>query len=276
MPFPLKRKAVVWLAAIIVAVNGFFPAVWIFLTSLKTETELIQAPITYLPQAPTLANYETAFTAQPILRFMFNSFVVASLSTALCVLVSALAAYALTRLRLPYRNLIMSILLAVAMFPLISLMVPLFKLMRELGLLNTYLALILPYAVLSLPVCTLVLASFFQDIPPDLEAAAMVDGCSRVGALFRIVVPLSAPGVFTAAILAFVNAWDEFLLALTLMNRVNMRTLSVGITLYQGEFAFPWPLISAALIIAIVPICILIAVFQERVVGGLTSGGVKG
>jgi multiple sugar transport system permease protein len=206
---------------------------------------------------------------------MLNSLVVASLSTVLCVLTGALAAYALTRLRMPHRNLIMSLLLAVAMFPLISLMVPLFKLMRELSLLNTYLALVLPYAVLSLPVCTLVMASFFQDIPADLEAAAMVDGCSRVGALFRIVMPLSAPGVFTAAILAFVNAWDEFLLALTMMNRVSMRTLSVGITLYQGEFAFPWPLISAALIIAIVPICILIAVFQERVVGGLTQGGVK-
>jgi multiple sugar transport system permease protein len=274
--FPLKRKATVWLAAIVVAVNGFFPAVWILLTSLKTETELIRSPITYLPDAPTLANYTTAFTAQPILRFMFNSFVVASLSTAVCVLVGALAAYALTRLRMPYRNLIMSILLAVAMFPLVSLMVPLFKLMRELGLLNTYPALILPYAVMSLPVCTLVMASFFQDIPPDLEAAAMIDGCSRVGALFKVIVPLSAPGVFTAAILAFVNAWDEFLLALTLMNRVSMRTLSVGITLYQGEFAFPWPLISAALIVAIVPICILIALFQERVVGGLTAGGVKG
>ena len=273
---PLKRKPMVWLAAIVVAANGFFPAVWILLTSVKTETELIQSPITYLPEAPTLANYETAFTAQPILRFMFNSFVVASLSTALCVFVGALAAYALTRLRLPHRDLIMSVLLAVAMFPLISLMVPLFKLMRELGLLNTYLALILPYAVLSLPVCTLVMASFFQDIPPDLEAAAMVDGCSRVGALFKVVIPLSAPGVFTAAILAFVNAWDEFLLALTLMNRVSMRTLSVGITLYQGEFAFPWPLISAALIIALVPICLLIAIFQERVVGGLTAGGVKG
>jgi multiple sugar transport system permease protein len=274
--FPLKRKATVWLAAIVVAVNGFFPAVWILLTSLKTETELIRSPITYLPDAPTLANYTTAFTAQPILRFMFNSFVVASLSTAVCVLVGALAAYALTRLRMPYRNLIMSILLAVAMFPLVSLMVPLFKLMRELGLLNTYPALILPYAVMSLPVCTLVMASFFQDIPPDLEAAAMIDGCSRVGALFKVIVPLSAPGVFTAAILAFVNAWDEFLLALTLMNRVSMRTLSVGITLYQGEFAFPWPLISAALIVAIVPICILIALFQERVVGGLMAGGVKG
>jgi multiple sugar transport system permease protein len=272
----VRRKAVVWFAAVVVAVNGFFPAVWILLTSLKTETELIRSPITYLPDAPTLANYDAALTAQPILRFMFNSVVVASLSTALCVLVGALAAYALTRLRMPHRNLIMSLLLAVAMFPLISLMVPLFKLMRELGLLNTYLALILPYAVMSLPVCTLVMASFFQDIPPDLEAAARVDGCSRVGALFRIVIPLSAPGVLTAAILAFVNAWDEFLLALTMMNRVGMRTLSVGITLYQGEFAFPWPLISAALIIAIVPICILIAVFQERVVGGLTAGGVKG
>jgi len=271
-----NRRAVVWFAAIIVVVNGFFPAVWILLTSLKTETELLQVPITYLPQAPTLDNYRTAFTAQPILRFMWNSLVVAGGSTALCVLVGALAAYALTRLRIPRRNLIMSALLAVSMFPLISLMVPLFKVMRELSLLNTYPALILPYSVLSLPVCTLVMASFFQDIPPDLEAAAMVDGCSRVGALFKVVIPLSAPGVFTAAILAFVNAWDEFLLSLTMMNRVNMRTLSVGITLYQGEFAFPWPLISAALIIALVPICVLIAVFQERVVGGLTAGGVKG
>ena len=172
-----NRRTVVWFAAIVVVVNGFFPAVWILLTSFKTETELLTVPITYLPTAPTLDNYVTAFTAQPILRFMWNSFVVAGLSTALCVLVGALAAYALTRLRIPHRNLIMSALLAVAMFPLISLMVPLFKLMREAGLLNTYPALILPYAVLSLPVCTLVMASFFQDIPPDLEAAAMVDGC---------------------------------------------------------------------------------------------------
>jgi multiple sugar transport system permease protein len=272
----LGRRAVVWLAAIVIVVNGFFPAVWILLTSLKTETELIRSPITWLPEAATLNNYAVAFTTQPLLRFMWNSFVVASLSTVLCVFVSALAAYALTRLRMPGRNFIMAVLLAIAMFPLISLMVPLFKVMRELGLLNTYLALILPYAVLSMPVCTLVMASFFQDIPPDLEAAAMIDGCSRVGALFRVVVPLAAPGVFTAAILAFVNAWDEFLLALTMMNRVSMRTLSVGITLYQGEFAFPWPLISAALIVAIVPISILIALFQERVVGGLTAGGVKG
>jgi multiple sugar transport system permease protein len=176
----------------------------------------------------------------------------------------------------PGRRIILQAILAVAMFPLIALMVPLFQTMRGLGLLNTWLALILPYAVLSMPVCTLVLASFFQDIPADLENAAMIDGCTRLQTLWRVVVPLAGPGVFTAAILAFVNAWDEFLLALTLASRQSMRTVPVGITLYQGEFAFPWPIISAALIVAIVPVAILIAVFQERVVGGLTAGGVKG
>ncbi len=270
-----KRKTVI-LAGTIVALNGFFPALWILFTSLKTETELLRYPITIFPEAPTLMNYTRVFVDQPILLFMWNSIVVATLSTALCIFVSALAAYSIVRLRLPGRNLILSLLLAVSMFPLISLMVPLFQTMRSLGWLNTYPALILPYAVLSMPVCTLVMASFFQDIPADLENAAMIDGCSRLGALWHVVVPLAAPGVFTAAILAFVNAWDEFLLALTLSSRVASRTLPVGITLYQGEFAFPWPIISAALVVAIVPICILIAIFQERVVSGLTAGGVKG
>lgn len=155
-------------------------------------------------------------------------------------------------------------------------MVPLFQVMRTVGLLNTWWALVLPYAVLSMPVCTMVLISFFQDIPKDLESAAMIDGCSRLGALWHVVIPLTAPGVFTAGILAFVNAWDEFLLALTLSSRVSSRTLPVGITLYQGEFSFPWPIISAALVVAIVPISIIIALFQERVVGGLTQGGMKG
>jgi multiple sugar transport system permease protein len=148
--------------------------------------------------------------------------------------------------------------------------------MRTLGLLNSYTALVLPYIVLNLPVCTLVLVSFFQSIPKDLENAAMIDGCTRLGALWKVVVPLAAPGVFTAGILAFVNSWDEFLLALSLNSNPNYRTLPVGITLYQGEFTFPWPIISAALIVAIVPIAVLIAVFQERVVGGLTQGGLKG
>jgi len=272
----LGHRKTVWLAAAIVAANGFFPAVWILFTSLKTESELLRYPITIFPHDPTLLNYVRVFVDQPILLFLWNSLVVAGLSTVLCIFVSALAAYAIVRLRIPGRNIVLSVLLAVSMFPLISLMVPLFQTMRTLGWLNTYPALVFPYAVLSMPVCTLVMASFFQDIPADLENAAMIDGCSRLGALWHVVVPLAAPGVFTAAILAFVNAWDEFLLALTLSSRVTSRTLPVGITLYQGEFAFPWPIISAALIVAIVPVCVLIAIFQERVVSGLTAGGVKG
>jgi multiple sugar transport system permease protein len=264
------------IAAGIVVLNGFFPALWILLTSLKTETELVSKPITYLPDHPTLVNYVQAFTDQPLLRFLGNSFAVALISTIASLAVSALAAYAIARLNLRRRQLILTCIVASSMFPLVTLLVPIFETMRQLDLLNTYTALVLPYTVLNLPVCTLVLVSFFQSIPRDLENAAMIDGCTRMGALWRVVVPLAAPGVFTAGILAFVNAWDEFLLALSLNSAASMRTLPVGIALYQGEFSFPWPVISAALIVAIVPVAVLIALFQERVVGGLTQGGLKG
>ena len=263
-------------AAGLVVINGFFPALWILLTSLKTEAELVAKPITWFPHNPTLANYVRAFTDQPLLTYMGNSALVAIGSTIVSLFVSALAAYAIARLNLRRRQLILTCIVASSMFPLVTLLVPIFETMRSAGLLNTYTALILPYTVLNLPVCTLVLVSFFQSIPKDLENAAMIDGCTRLGALWRVVVPLAAPGVFTAGILAFVNAWDEFLLALSLNASASMRTLPVGITLYQGEFTFPWPIISAALIVAIVPIAVLIALFQERVVGGLTQGGLKG
>ena len=263
-------------AAALVVFNGFFPALWILLTSLKTEGELVSKPITYWPANLTLQNYVQAFTDQPLLKYMANSLVVALLATVFSLLVSACAAYAIARLNLKHRQLILTAIVASSMFPLVTLLVPIFETMRSLGLLNTYTALVLPYVVLNLPVCTLVLVSFFQSIPRDLENAAMIDGCTRLGALVRVVVPLAAPGVFTAGILAFVNAWDEFLLALSLNASASMRTLPVGITLYQGEFSFPWPIISAALIVAIVPVAVLIAIFQERVVGGLTQGGLKG
>ncbi len=272
----LEGRSLRLLAGIIVVFNGFFPAVWILLTSLKTETELVSKPITWWPANPTLSNYVQAFTDQPLLLYLGNSALVATLATVSSLVVSAFAAYAIARLNLRHRQLILTAIVASSMFPLVTLLVPIFETMRSLGLLNTYTALVLPYIVLNLPVCTLVLVSFFQGIPRDLENAAMIDGCTRLGALVRVVVPLAAPGVFTAGILAFVNAWDEFLLALSLNASASMRTLPVGITLYQGEFTFPWPIISAALIVAIVPIAVLIAIFQERVVGGLTQGGLKG
>ncbi|NTJ41759.1 carbohydrate ABC transporter permease [Agrobacterium larrymoorei] len=272
----LSGKPLRFFAGAALVINGMFPALWILFTSLKTEAELTAKPITWFPHAPTLANYMQAFSDQPLHIFLFNSFMVALLSTALTLLVSVLAAYALARLNLRYRNLILSVIIAVSTFPLVTLLVPLFETMRTLNLLNTWVALVLPYTVLSLPVCTLMLVSFFEGIPRDLENAAMIDGCTRIGALFKIVVPLCAPGVFTAGILAFVNAWDEFLLALSFNSNPALRTLPVGIQLYQGEFAFPWPVISAALVVGIVPVAILIVIFQERVVSGLTAGGIKG
>ncbi|RIX99536.1 carbohydrate ABC transporter permease [Aureimonas flava] len=276
-PFALfSGKPLRLLAAGVLLVNGLFPAIWILFTSLKTEAELTLRPITWAPQSPTLANYALAFSDQPLLLFLFNSFMVALLSTVLTLLVSVLAAYALARLDLAYRGVILSLIIAVSTFPLVTLLVPLFEIMRALNLLNTWVALILPYTVLSLPVCTLILVSFFEGIPQDLENAAMIDGCTRLGALFKVVVPICAPGVFTAGILAFVNAWDEFLLALSFNSNPSLRTLPVGIQLYQGEFAFPWPVISAALVVGIVPVAVLIVIFQERVVSGLTAGSIKG
>ena len=272
----LSAKRLRWFAAAVVIVNGVFPALWILFTSLKTEHELTSKPITYWPEEPTLANFAAAFHDQPLLGFLINSLVVAGLSTLLSLFVSALAAYAIARLKLRCRDLILTCIIAVSMFPLVTLMVPLFEIMRGIGLLNTYWALVLPYTVLNLPICTLLMVSFFQDIPRDIENAAMLDGCTRLGALWRIVLPLSAPGVATAGILAFVNSWDEFLLSLSMNSAVAYRTLPVGIQLYQGEFAFPWPIVSAALVVAIVPIVVLIVIFQEKVVSGLTSGGLKG
>ncbi|MBL8516472.1 MAG: carbohydrate ABC transporter permease [Betaproteobacteria bacterium] len=263
-------------AAASVILNGCFPALWILATAFKSEVELTTKPITYWPQDPTAANFVAAFRDQPLPLYLANSAIVALGATLLSLLLAALAAYAIARLQLKRRGIILAAIVAVSMFPLVTLMVPLFEIMRGVGLLNSYWALIIPYTVLNLPICTLILVSFFQDIPRDLENAAMIDGCTRLGALWRVVIPLSAPGVFTAGILAFVNAWDEFLLALSFNSATAYRTLPVGIQMYQGEFSFPWPTISAALVIAMVPVVIVILIFQERVVSGLTSGGVKG
>ena len=272
----LSGRRLRWAAALIVLLNGFFPAVWILFTSFKAEVELTAKPITWVPQQPTLDNFIAAFRDQPLPGYLLNSAIVAFSSMLVSLFISALAAYAIARLNLKHRGLILTGIIAVSMFPLVTLMVPLFEIMRSLNLLNSYLALVLPYVVLNLPICTLVLVSFFQDIPRDLENAAMIDGCTRLGALWRVVVPLAAPGVFTAGILAFVNAWDEFLLALSFNSATAYRTLPVGIQMYQGEFSFPWPTISAALVVAMIPVVIVILIFQERVVSGLTSGGLKG
>lgn len=299
---PLARIAIVLGTALLV-INGTFPLVWMILTSLKDENELIRTPITYLPEAPTFANYVQVFEQLPFARFMGNSAVVSVTATIACVLIAAFAGYALGRLNMPYRRTLLTGIVITSMFPALVLLVPLYRMflgteipgvsqlvgfLHDLGmsflptevvspnLLNTHAALIVPYVALSLPIATLILTSFFQLIPRDLENAALVDGCTRIEALFRIVAPVSAPGVVTAAIIVFVNSWNEFLLALNFNTALSMRTVPVGITMYQGEFAFPWATISAAITVGVLPLVALILVFQQKIIAGLTAGGVKG
>lgn len=308
----LGERLFLGVALVLMIANGFFPAAWLLLTSFKPEGELTRLPITYLPQSPTLQNYVEVFTSNPFALFLRNSFVVSTVATAVCVLFAALAGYALGRLRLPGRRLVLTGIVMTSMFPALVLLVPLYRVFRGMdlplltplyqslqrlynaifptfgleaaqlaevatpNLLNTYWALIIPYVALSLPIATLILTSFFQLIPDDLEAAATVDGASRLGALFRVIMPLSAPGIVTAAIIVFVNSWNEFLLALTFNTALEMRTVPVGITFYQGEFAFPWAVISAAVTLGIVPLVVLIILFQQRIISGLTAGGIKG
>ena len=273
-------RVLLYLGLFVVIVNGIFPAIWLFLTSFKSDGELQRLPITYLPDAFTFDNYVQVFVRNPFGRFLLNSLVVSLSATLICVFFAALAGYALARLNLPGRKIILTVIVMTSMFPALVLIVPLYRLFRgiDLGwfttpnLLDTYWALIIPYVALSLPIATLTLTSFFQLIPKDLESAAMVDGSSRIGTLFRIVAPLSAPGIVTAGIIIFVNSWNEFLLGLTFITSRNMRTVPVGITFYQDEFAFPWAVISAAVTLGIVPLVLLILFFQRRLISGLTAG----
>ena len=272
---PLGRIVFTALVGLVVAYS-LGPYLWTLVTSVKTERELYQFPVTYLPHAPTVINYVHVFQGNPFGRFLLNSCVVSVSSTVLCLFLATLAAYAFARLQFRGSRVLLLGILIVAMIPLISVIVPLYVLVRGLGLLNTYGGLIGPYITWSLPVAIFILTAFFREIPRDLEEAAAIDGCSRVGTLWRIIAPLAAPGLVTAGIIVFVNTWNEFLVALTLTSTTEMRTITVGIALFRGEFAFPWGVISAAVLLATVPIVTLILAGQRLVIRGLTAGAVKG
>lgn len=275
--FDKKIKTVgFYIAVVILCIYSFFPAIWLFLTSLKRTKDIIHVPIKYLPIPPVLEQYKTVFAKVPFANFILNSAVVSITSMILCIFIATLASYALARLKVPWKNAILISFLLVSTFPLISLMVPLFKIFQELNLLNTYWALILPYTVFSLPISVWILTTFFREIPKGLEDAARIDGCSRVGALIKVIFPLAAPGVATASIIAFVNSWNEFTLAFCLMSEKNMYTLPVGITFLQEQYTVPWGLISSGITIAIIPLVILILFFQRSLIQGLTAGGIKG
>lgn len=263
-----------WVATAVLVGFSLGPFLWFAATSLKTPLEVTAIPPVVWP-AGSLAFFRSAIEHYDLLHYLRNSAVVAGATTAVTVALSVLAAYPLARLRVPGRDWILGGLLLVSMFPQISIAGPVWRLLRAVGWLNTYQGVILPYVTLTLPLGVWILASFFRDLPRDLEDAARIDGWSRVQALVRVIVPLAAPGVFTAAILVFIYAWNEFFFALLILTERDVQTLPVGIALFQGQYTLPWGEIAAASTVATVPLVLLVLLFQRRIVRGLSAGAIK-
>jgi len=206
-----------------------------------------------------------------------NSTIVAISTTILALAFGSICAYAIARTKFRGKGAVLGIILSVQMFPLIALVGPLYVFFTStINVYNTYVALIIPYLVISLPVTVYFLTSFFRDLPPDLEEAALVDGTTRMGALWRIVLPLTAPGVFTTAILSFITVWNDFLFGLTMTADSNAQTVTVAIPLFNGEHQIAFGEVSAAAIIVTIPLVIMVLFLQRRIVSGLTAGAVKG
>jgi len=254
---------------------SLLPFLWFFDTSLKTRLQITAIPPVLVPSG-SLQMYESALARYDLLYYVKNSIITAGATTIMTLLISVPAAYALARLKVRFKGALMGGLLLVSMFPQISIAGPVWRLLSSLQLLNTYQGLILPYVTLTLPLGVWIIASFFQELPLDLEDAARIDGCGHFQALWRVIIPLAAPGVFTAAILVFIYAWNEFFFALLIMTQQKYQTLPVGIALFQGEYTLPWGEIAAASTVATVPLVLLVFLFQRRIVSGLSAGAVKG
>lgn len=251
------------------------PFLWFVDTSFKTAKEVTSIPPKLIPSW-SVGFYFSAIKRYRLLHYLKNSFFVAGGTTVLTIVLAVLCGYAVARLRLPGKELFMKLLLLVSMFPQISIAGPVWRIMYKLNWLNTYQGLILPYVTLTLPLGVWVVASFFIKLPPDLEDAARVDGCSHIKTLLKIILPLSAPGVFTAAILVFIYAWNEFFFALLIMTRQDVQTLPVGIAMFQGQYTLPWGEIAAASTVATLPLVLMVLVFQRRIISGLSAGAIKG
>lgn len=251
-----------------------FPFIWTFLTSIKPVKEIFSS-FNWFTTNPSLDSYKAAITTRPLFRYMLNSFVISGLTTLLALTAASFTAYALTRLPIKGKGLILGIVLAGSMFPQIAIISPIFNLVTDLGLRNSFVGLVIPYITISLPLAIWILATFFQKIPNELEESAKLDGATPFQTFRKVIFPLAAPGVFTTAILVFIAAWNEYLFALTINSDDIWRTIPVGISMYQSEYSIPWGDISAATVIVTIPIVILVLVFQQRIVSGLTSGAVK-
>lgn len=260
----------------LIIIYCLLPFYWMIVTALRRPSDTFS--IALVPVPPSFQNFIDVFN--PSNNFgiaLINSIIVAGVVTVLTLIIGTFAAYALARLNFRFKNVSLGIIIACSMFPGIAMVIPLFKLFTNIGWINTYQALILPAMSFALPLAVWNLTAFFRQMPAELEEAAMIDGCTQGEAFRRVIIPIAAPGVFTTAIIVFVAAWNEYIIALTMTNKAAYRTATVAVTFFTGTTGRDIPVgtIQAAGVILTVPLLIMVLIFQRRIVAGLTAGGVK-
>lgn len=274
----LTTNLLLWGAIFLIACFCLLPVLWQVLTSIKVNADIEAVPTIYLPRRFTLSHYQELFNRRPFGLYLMNSGLVAIVSTLLCLVLGTPAAYALTRFSLRGQGVILASILIVTLFPYVLLFLGLLEIVKAIGLGNNYLALVVPYTAINLPLTILVMRSFFQQLPRDLEDAARIDGYNTWQLLIQILLPLTIPALITTGILAFIFAWNEFIFALTFITRETLKTAPVAASQLAGATVFdiPYGPLAAATIVSTFPLVILVLIFQRRIVQGLTGGAVKG
>ena len=267
-----------WLGVVSIVILFSAPILWQVLTSVKLNEDISAIPNIYFPNQITTEHYQSLFTRRPFLAYIFNSALVSSISTILCLVFGSPAAYVLARMNLRGKNFILTAILVVTLFPYVLLFLGLLEIVKAIGWGNNYLALIIPYTAINLPLTILVMRSFFLKLPKDLEDAAKVDGYKTLGMLTNIVLPLTLPALATTGILTFIFAWNEYIFALTFITEEAKKTIPVATAQLGGAslFDIPYGPIAAATILGTLPLVILVLIFQRQIVQGLTAGAVKG
>jgi trehalose/maltose transport system permease protein len=271
-------RVLFWLMLFVIMVYLVFPFYWALNSSLKTEAELQRTPATFLPQQPSLENYLAIFQNDRFVRGLMNSLIVASCTTIICLFVGAFGAFALGKLRFRGKTVSLYIILAMTMFPGVAVLSGLYSVVTTLRI-HPIPAMILSYMIFTLPFTMWVLTSFFKDLPIEIMRSAEVDGASTFQTFYMILLPLTVPALVTTGLLAFIAAWNEYLFALTFTTiDPSSRTVPVAIALFTGEVAHqePFGQIMAAAIVVTIPLVILVLIFQQKIVAGLTAGAVKG
>ncbi|MEQ9551275.1 MAG: carbohydrate ABC transporter permease [Coleofasciculus sp. G3-WIS-01] len=274
------KQIMLWVGVVLTLIFCLAPALWQVLTSFKVNEAISAIPNVYFPAPDQLTwnHYTQLFERYPFWRYIFNSALVSLTSTFLCLIAGAPAAYALARLRIPGERIVLGCVLVVSLFPYVLLFLGLLEVVKALGLGNNYIALIVPYTGINLPLTILVLRSFFQQLPKDLEDSAKVDGYNTVQMLLKIVLPMTIPALVTTGILTFIFAWNEFIFALTFITQNEMKTIPVAVAQIGGTsvFEIPYGPIAAATVAGTLPLIVLVLLFQRRIVQGITAGAVKG